>query len=109
DLRTALVALTDRAEFRAAGIEQAYSAIHSACDRVRGYTDCWSHAQAVAGAIDALLDPGLSAWDVRATEVLIEEAGGACRLRPSRIEGKVDLLCGSPALVEQIARLISFR
>ncbi len=107
-LRSAIVSLPDRVEFREAGMEGAYAAVHAACDRVRGYTDCWAHAQVIAGAVDALVDPGLSPWDVRATEILIAEAGGACRLRPSRLEGKVDLLCGSPALVNEIADLIGF-
>ncbi len=108
DLRSAMVSVPDVIEFRAAGMEQAYAAIHTACDRVRGYTDCWAHALVVAGAVDALLEPGLSAWDVRATEVLIAEAGGESRLRASRQSGKVDLVCGSPALVDRIADLVGF-
>jgi histidinol phosphatase-like enzyme (inositol monophosphatase family) len=107
-LRSAIVSLPDLVEFRAAGMEGAYAAVHAVCDHVRGYTDCWAHAQVIAGAVDALVEPGLSPWDVRATEVLVAEAGGACRLRRSRVEGKMDLLCGSPALVHEIAQLIGF-
>ena len=106
NLRSAIVSLPDLIEFRAAGMEGAYRAIHAACDRVRGYTDCWAHAQVIGGAVDALVDPALSPWDVRATEVLVTEAGGGCRLRASRLDGKVDLICGSPALVAEIAELI---
>ena len=98
----------DVIEFRVAGMEQAYAAIHAVCDRVRGYIDCWAHALVVAGAVDALLELGLSSWDVRATEVLIAEAGGECRLRASHLGGKVDLLCGSPVLVNWIAELVGF-
>ncbi len=108
DLRSAIVSVPDVIEFRATGMEQAYAAIHAACDRVRGYTDCWAHALVVSGAVDALLEPGLSPWDVRATEVLIAEAGGECRLRASHLSGKLDLVCGSPALVGRIAELVGF-
>jgi histidinol phosphatase-like enzyme (inositol monophosphatase family) len=108
ELRSAVVSLPDFAEFRAVGMESLYGAIHAACDHVRGYTDCWAHAMVVAGAVDAMIDPGLSPWDVRATEVLIAEAGGASRLRRSRVAGKSDLIVGSPGLVEQIARMAGF-
>jgi len=108
DLRAAVVSLPDVAEFRGAGLELAYEAVHAACDHVRGYTDCWAHALVVAGAVDALLEPALSSWDVRATEVLIAEAGGECRLRKSRVAGKYDLVCGSAGLVGQIAALAQF-
>jgi fructose-1,6-bisphosphatase/inositol monophosphatase family enzyme len=104
-----VVSLPDVAEFRAAGMESVYTAIHAACDHVRGYTDCWAHAMVIAGAVDALVDPGLSPWDLRATEILIIEAGGAYRLRPSLVPGKLDLICGSPRLVEQIAQSAGFR
>ena len=53
-----------------------------------------------------MVEAGLSAWDVRATEVLISEAGGAWRARPSRIEGKVDIVFGSPPLVDRISELV---
>jgi len=60
----------------------------------------------ISGAVDAMVEAGLSAWDVRATEVLISEAGGAWRARPSRIEGKVDIVFGSPPLVDRISELV---
>ncbi len=106
DLRSAIVALPDVAEFRQAGMERGWMAVHAACDRVRGYTDCWAHALVISGAVDAMVEAGLSPWDVRATEVLISEAGGAWRARPSRIEGKVDIVFGSPPLVDRISELV---
>jgi len=108
DLRTAIVSVPDLAEFRAAGMAEGYHRLHRLCDRVRGYTDCWAHAQVVAGAVDALVDPGLRPWDVRATQVLIEEAGGAHLTRASAVAGCEDIVCGSPALVEQLARVFGF-
>lgn len=108
DLRDAIVSVPDLAEFRAAGLAEGYHRLHRLCDRVRGYTDCWAHAQVVAGAVDALVDPGLRPWDVRATQVLVEEAGGVHLTRASAIPGCEDIVCGSPALVEQLARVFGF-
>jgi histidinol-phosphatase len=108
DLRTAMVSRPDLAEFRAAGLEAPFHELHHRCDRVRGYTDCWAHAQVIAGSLDALVEPGLSPWDIRATQVLIEEAGGAQLTRPSQVAGKVDCIIGSPYLVDQLAALFGF-
>ncbi len=105
DLRTAIVAMPDVVDFRRAGMERGWAAVHRACDRVRGYTDCWAHALVIAGVVDAMVEAGLSPWDVRATEVLIGEAGGAYRARPSRTEGKVDVIFGSSGLVPRLEEL----
>jgi histidinol-phosphatase len=106
DLRSAIIVLPDVIDFRLAGMEQGWAAVHTACDRVRGYTDCWAHALVIAGAVDLMVEAALSPWDVRATEVLITEAGGAYRARPSRVEGKVDVIFGSPTLVQRVAELV---
>lgn len=91
---------------RGLGAERGWAAVHEACDRVRGYTDCWAHALVISGAVDVMVEAGLSPWDVRATEVLISEAGGAYRTRPSRTVGKVDVIFGSAELVAQIEELV---
>jgi histidinol phosphatase-like enzyme (inositol monophosphatase family) len=106
DLRTAIVSLPDVIDFRAGGLERGWAAVHQACDRVRGYTDCWAHALVISGAVDAMVEAGLSPWDVRATEVLIAEAGGALLARPSRMEGKLDVIFGSVELVPRLAELV---
>jgi histidinol phosphatase-like enzyme (inositol monophosphatase family) len=105
DLRTAIVALPDVIDFRQAGMERGWAAVHQACDRVRGYTDCWAHALVISGAVDVMVEAALSPWDVRASQVLITEAGGTYRARPSRVEGRVDTVFGSAALVERVAEL----
>jgi fructose-1,6-bisphosphatase/inositol monophosphatase family enzyme len=64
--------------------------------------------QAVCGSVDVVVEPDLSAWDIRATQVLIEEAGGKQVVRPSRSPGKVDAIFGSPALVDLLAETLEF-
>lgn len=75
---------------------------------IRGYTHCFGQGLDVSGALGAMLDPTLNPWGILPTQALIEEAGGMILLRPSQVPGKVDSLFGNRALVEHIAREISF-
>ncbi len=43
---------------------------------LRCFADCWAHAMVARGSIDALVEFRLARWDIAATEVLVEEAGG---------------------------------
>lgn len=108
-LDDAIISAPDLAQFQEGGCPELYHALHtSSFPRVRGYTDCWAHVQAVSGGVDVIVEPGLSAWDIKATEVLIAEAGGKLLLRPSRPQGKVDTIFGSPVLVDALARHLAF-
>ncbi len=42
----------------------------------RTYRDCFAHTRAVHGNVAAMIDANLNRWDLAATQVLIEEAGG---------------------------------
>ena len=95
-LDDAIISAPDLAQFREAGCPELYTRLHGSYERVRGYTDCWAHVQAVGGAVDVVVEPGLSPWDIRATQVLIEEAGGKQLVRPSRAAGKVDTIFRKP-------------
>lgn len=108
DLRRALISLPDPAQFRRTGTSEAHHVLWEASDFARGYCDAWAHAMVARGALDAMLDPGLHDWDVRASQVLIEEAGGLFLTRPSHREGAVDALFGAPRLVEEIAARVGF-
>jgi len=68
----------------------------------RGYTDCFGHAMVLRGGVAAMVDPGLALWDIAATRVLVEEAGGQVFCRPSTQEGKVDAILGQRGLVEEL-------
>ncbi|NIP93593.1 MAG: inositol monophosphatase, partial [Akkermansiaceae bacterium] len=41
-------------------------------------TDAFGHAQTICGGADAMVDLALKSWDIAATEILVEEAGGRC-------------------------------
>ena len=107
-LKSTFIAVGDIAQFTSANRLNDYHRLIALSEYVRGYTDCFGHGLVLNGSVGAMLDPALNPWDIMATQVLIEEAGGAMLLRPSQVVGKVDALFGSPGLVEHIAKDLSF-
>ncbi len=96
-------------DFARARLAAGFECLMRAGTHLRGCHDCWSHAMAARGAVDVLVELGLNRWDIAATEVIMEEAGGACRLRPSHYgAGKFDAMLGKIRAVDAIARIIGF-
>jgi fructose-1,6-bisphosphatase/inositol monophosphatase family enzyme len=56
----------------------------------------------LSGGIDAMVDLHLNPWDAAATQILVPEAGGRCDTIEYPAEGKLGLVFGAPALVEQL-------
>jgi histidinol phosphatase-like enzyme (inositol monophosphatase family) len=101
NLRRCLISTGDPICFGFAGHEAVYQRMTREIPLLRGYTDCFGHAMVLSGALDAMVDCDLNPWDAAATQLLAIEAGGACVTR-RRANGKIDLVFGSPALVEQL-------
>jgi histidinol-phosphatase len=60
------------------------------CWHPRGYGDFWAHMLVAEGALDGAVDAvGVSAWDLAAAQVVVEEAGGRFtdRAGVARIDG----------------------
>jgi myo-inositol-1(or 4)-monophosphatase len=106
DLSRALVSHGDPMCFDWAGQRPAFERMAREIPMLRGYTDAFGHAQVLAGAVDAMVDVDLNPWDAAATQILAPEAGGSCVAR-KRAKDKIDLVFGSPALVEQLAAFLS--
>jgi histidinol phosphatase-like enzyme (inositol monophosphatase family) len=70
---------------------------------LRGYTDAFGHAQVLAGGVDAMVDLHLNPWDAAATQILVPEAGGRCVTLDYPEVGKLGLVFGAPALVDELA------
>ena len=100
-LDRALISVGDPICFEWAGRRPVLDRLQSTVPLVRGYTDAFGHAMVLTGALDAMVDCDLNPWDAAATQLMAVEAGGACVTRIGA-RGRLDLIFGSPALVEQI-------
>jgi fructose-1,6-bisphosphatase/inositol monophosphatase family enzyme len=100
-VKSAIVAHGDAYAFEHFGAREAYERMAAELPMFRGYTDAFGHALVLSGAVDVMVDCHLNPWDAAATQLLAREAGGACTTRINHA-GKIDLVFGSPALVEQI-------
>jgi myo-inositol-1(or 4)-monophosphatase len=105
----AIIAVGDPLQFFNGKMEDAYHHLFEICPCLRGYTDCFGHTLVASGAVAAMMDPTLNPWDIMATQVLIEEAGGSLLVRPSAAKGKVDALFGSPDLVKFLSEELQFK
>ncbi len=105
DLTRALISHGDPVCFELAGKREAFLQMAGSIPFFRGYTDAFGHAQVLSGAIDAMIDLDLHLWDAAATQLLVSEAEGRCITR-RREGGKIDLVFGSPALVDSLAKLL---
>ena len=107
-LDTSLIATGDVAQFVSAGCESLLHRLADTCRYLRGYSDCFGHTLVVSGSVGAMIDPAINPWEAVAAQVLVEEAGGTMLTRPSMNPEKMDVLFGSPALVEELATLVAF-
>lgn len=103
-----MITVGDPAQFASAHCMKAYTRLLELCPYLRGYTDCFGHAMVVGGSAGAMVDPALNPWDIKATQVLIEEAGGMILLRPSAQANKIDALFGNTEIVSYLDRELSF-
>ncbi len=104
DLRRAIISHGDLFCFEQWGASAAFLRMAREIPLLRGYTDAFGHAQVVGGGVGAMVDLELNPWDAAPTQVLVPEAGGRCLARTGP-GGKLGLVFGSPALVEQLAEM----
>ena len=107
-IEDAIIGVGDIAQFVAASRFDDYCRLSALHGYVRGYTDCFGHGLVISGALGAMMDPALNPWDVLPTQALIEEAGGTALIFRSKVPNKVDSLFGNRALVQHLARELSF-
>jgi len=108
-LSDCLVSASSLRDFQKSGMEEGYLRLSREVKSLRGNFDCWTHAMAGRGALDAVVELALNRWDIAPTEAIVEEGGGTCVIRPSRLTpGKFDAAFGSPQAVEEVVRLIEF-
>jgi histidinol phosphatase-like enzyme (inositol monophosphatase family) len=101
NIRHAIISHGDPFCFDRFGARDTFTRLAREVPMLRGYTDGFGHAQVLGGGVDAMIDLDLNPWDAAATQILVEEAGGRCVTREGPT-GKLGLVFGSPALVEQL-------
>jgi histidinol phosphatase-like enzyme (inositol monophosphatase family) len=75
-IESALVSCGDTSCFEAEGKKDYLMSLIEKADLVRGYTDCFGHSLVMRGAVDAMIDPTVSIWDIAPIACLVKEAGG---------------------------------
>jgi histidinol-phosphatase len=63
-------------EFDRYGGTVRFLALARRCTRSRGFGDFWAHMLVAEGAVEIAVEPAVSAWDMAAVQVIVEEAGG---------------------------------
>jgi histidinol-phosphatase len=58
------------------GLMPGFEALLASSWRDRGFGDFWGYALVAEGAAEAMMETGMSPWDLAAPYVVIEEAGG---------------------------------
>lgn len=104
-----IIATGDRWQFAKTGTLEAYKALLEQHKLVRTVPDCFGHTLAAKGAVGAMLDFHINAWDIAATKILIEEAGGKfLPLKKTELPDggvKHNIICGKPKVVEWLGEL----
>ena len=62
--------------FRNAGRIETFNKLYNSTARQRGYGDFYGFVLVAQGSVDIMVEHGVHAWDVAATKILVEEAGG---------------------------------
>ena len=107
-LEDTIISVGDVDAFREAGRETDFRRLTEMHGYVRGYTDCFGHGLVIEGALGAMLDPALNPWDIRASQAIVEAAGGVAIVVASRAPGKWDALVGNRALVARLDGELDF-
>ena len=75
--------------------------------RISGHSQIASRTRWSRGAIDALAEFRLARWDIAASEVIVEEAGGRALVwEATHAPGKYDCVIGSVSAVDSVAAIV---
>jgi histidinol-phosphatase len=76
ELADAQLGLSGWEEWEQNGRGDALLELTRRCARSRGFGDFWGYMLVAEGALDVDVDPVVSVWDLAASQVIVEEAGG---------------------------------
>ena len=88
-----------------------FDAVVRAHPNHRIYRSCYAHSLAAIGAVDAAIDYNEAIWDIAASRILIEEAGGKftiVRELDAPVVGRqYGVIMGKPAVVDRLASIFN--
>jgi len=76
DLGSASLSFAGLTQWAHLGLRQRFLDLTDAVWRTRSYGDFWAHCLLAEGAVDIVVEPSLSLWDMAALDILVREAGG---------------------------------
>ena len=107
----ARIGLPSRASFlKPSDSTAVFSAIAAVYPNFRAYHTCYAHTLAAMNGLDAAMEWLTPLWDLAATQILIEEAGGRFKwVKEAGIPGETryySAVFGKPAVVDRLAAII---
>ena len=110
-IRSEVISVGSRSQYLDVGMPQIFDQLMQMHPDTRTYSDCFGHGLVLEGALGALCDFSLRVWDIAATQVLVEEAGGkffCWRVRRVALgETRYDVIFGKPRVVDWIIRTLN--
>jgi len=105
-----VISLGERRQFATPAADAGFARLLEIHRGARIYPDCFAHALAAEGSLGAMVDFGLRPWDLAASQVLVEEAGGRFLVLGERDDGGLprrDVVLGKPGVVEWVAATLA--
>ena len=106
-IESSFVSVGDVPCFEDTGRKKMFDKLMEKSELARGYTDCFGHAMVMRGALDAMIDPAVSIWDVAPLACLIREAGGDyCDFEGNRSFTSKTFMSFTPALRDDLLKTV---
>lgn len=90
---------------------EAFSRLCERFPNIRIFQTCLTHVMAMTGGLDAAIEWNCPIWDIAATRVLIEEAGGRfeCVKTHARDDGEMlyNVIFGRPRMVNELVSVLN--
>lgn len=103
DFQSEVIARSDRANFIRSNLEGWQTELDKLHPRVRAYADCFGHSLACSGDVGAMVDINVCLWDIAATQIIIQEAGGEFELIEQRDDGRYSFIAGKRRSVQELS------
>lgn len=106
-LEDSTVAFASVQRFGERGLGDLFKALIARSWRSRGFGDFWGHMLVARGAVQVMIEPELSIWDVAALEPIVAEAGGRqTTLSGTRFFDGASCLTTNGSLHNEVLRLV---